>query len=519
MQPQVAPRRRRPVGTAPVAGHRQPRLAGADHRFAGHAGRDLAVELVDDPHFVAILGDPSAGAVVREVERGAGRHVELRRAPGGGDEAAEAALERLDLRQQGHHERTLQRIVGVVSGFRLLEEEVRHRPEKKGRGGAVAAHVRPVGARAERPREHRLRTGQAGRVGHPPLSRDVEQGQRRVVDVVRDQLEELDHRARVLVGLDVGDHHPLGRSGGAGGVEHRDEVRRRGAVRHGGIGCCEQRAERGVRQTRERIRPPARLLARCLARHLAQHDERFDAPDPGTGDSIQEPCVHDHRPRPRVAHHVRQPVAAQMGVDRHLHRPELREPAPRGDELDAVRQHHEHGLAPGDAARGEAVRDAVRHPIEVAIRPASFLAGDPRRIAATPGAAGKDLVQGLGVASFGGDEPVAHRPQPLPASGVRGSIFRCPARGPIRPRQVRPREHRTAFSRRRMSVEAFTPPLRSSPRYRRSCRCVWCNPARTAQWSSTRPLPSTGVSRSRARVRNETTSPSIHISVRNVSPG
>ena len=42
---------------------------------------------------------------------------------------------------------------------------------------------------------------------------------------------------------------------------------------------------------------------------------------------------------------------------------------------------------------------------------------------------------------------------------------------------------------------------------------------RIGQWSSIRPLPSTRVSRSRARVRNETTSPSIHISVRNVSPG
>ena len=42
---------------------------------------------------------------------------------------------------------------------------------------------------------------------------------------------------------------------------------------------------------------------------------------------------------------------------------------------------------------------------------------------------------------------------------------------------------------------------------------------RGVQWSSVRPLPSTRVSRSSARVRNETTSPSTHISVRNVSPG
>ena len=40
-----------------------------------------------------------------------------------------------------------------------------------------------------------------------------------------------------------------------------------------------------------------------------------------------------------------------------------------------------------------------------------------------------------------------------------------------------------------------------------------------ASASSIRPLPSTTVSRSRARVRNETRSPSIHMSVRSVSPG
>ena len=44
-------------------------------------------------------------------------------------------------------------------------------------------------------------------------------------------------------------------------------------------------------------------------------------------------------------------------------------------------------------------------------------------------------------------------------------------------------------------------------------------PCESGYRSSTRPLPSTRVSRSSARVRNETASPSIQISVRSVSPG
>ena len=121
--------------------------------------------------------------------------------------------------------------------------------------------------------------------------------------------------------------------------------------------------------------------------------------------------------------------------------------------------------------------------------------------------------------------------------GPGGGRSHCGASPSIRPTAWLPRLPLVSARRSRRRMSMISPCSRSTSGIGRSEREPACRgrplarslgdsatwnrgwEVRGVQWSSVRPLPSTRVSRSSARVRNETTSPSTHISVRNVSPG
>ncbi len=222
--PQVAPRPRGPLRMVPVAVGHDPRHFRPHQRLAGHAVGHVVVEIIDDAHLVTVLGDAATGPVVGELEARARRAIHFGAAPGRRHAAAEAALEVLDLGDQRHDERALERVGGVVGSLRLAIDEVCHRAEQEGAGDVVMSDVGPESFDAERTGQHRGRAADRAGVNRRELPGDVEQRQRRAVDVALVEFEHLGDAPGVLEGVRVAHRHALRRTGRARRVEHAHQV-------------------------------------------------------------------------------------------------------------------------------------------------------------------------------------------------------------------------------------------------------------------------------------------------------
>jgi hypothetical protein len=106
---------------------------------------------------------------------------------------------------------------------------------------------------------------------------------------------------------------------------------------------------------------------------VASHDERLELPQtivarPCAGDLIeplQMGLVEDHRAAAQGREDPREARAAEGGVDRGLHRPDLGEGKPRQEKLGAVREHNGDHVTATDPDARQASRDAVAFGVEL----------------------------------------------------------------------------------------------------------------------------------------------------------
>ena len=108
-------------------------------------------------------------------------------------------------------------------------------------------------------------------------------------------------------------------------------------------------------------------------------------------DARQELRIRDHHGRTGVVQHMAQQGSLVVAVNRHFDRAELCQRAPEGDELDAIVQHQQHGVAARDAEAGKAIGEPAGQAVNVAVGEGCCLRQYPRLVGSFSEAPGEHM--------------------------------------------------------------------------------------------------------------------------------
>ena len=323
VEPQVGPGLLRPLRVPPVARHEEPGLLAADDELADSAVRHLLVVGIDDPRLVEFVRQSAAGLPVGIVPVHAVWRGHLRRPVGGLDLHVESPGKAAGVRKHRDDECAFDGDVAVAGFPGLACQEIGHGPEKERDRCSEPSGIAPEAFDAEPFRHDGGRAGDHRRVAHGPLPGDVEERQRRVVDVAWPEVHEFEVPVGIAIGLALGNHDPLGRSRGARGIHHRLEIVVAGEVARWRVVRVEQMREIDPLEVRKRAR-------QCGLRACGIEDDETLEMLEVTGDladAVEGVRGDDHRAGGRIIDDVGEKIAAQCGVDGNWTAPLLPRPS------------------------------------------------------------------------------------------------------------------------------------------------------------------------------------------------
>jgi hypothetical protein len=293
------------------------------------------------------------------------------------DVGAEAAMERLGIRAERHHEHDAQAMVAVLRARRLLHQKRRHHAEQDDDGGLGLADRRPERGGIEGVHDRNRATARQRAVDDDGAAHMEQRQVHHEAIVGVDEGIGLDaHRVQVQVGRE----HPFGRAGGAGGVDDRLGVPRSDLARERreAPALRPQHIRRVAAQSGNRRRLETEILP-------ADHHRVREVRPVDAREAVMERRMGDDQPAAGVVDHMREQPALVGKIDRHVDGAEIVERKPDTDGIGAVREPGEHVLALGDAEGLEADRRAHHLLAQLPISPGAAV-GEP----------GKNPVGGLG---------------------------------------------------------------------------------------------------------------------------